>query len=56
MSRFYQICIDFVNQLTTLLRWSNFLSAMGKDHLEFKDIIEEISHHIKPLIESAENQ
>ena len=40
----------FYDALETLLRWKNLLSAMGKDHIEFKEIIEEISVQIKPLI------
>lgn len=38
-----------------VLRWKNFLSAMGKEHIEFKEIIEEIFVQIKPLIAMPEN-
>jgi predicted nucleotidyltransferase component of viral defense system len=37
----------------TELRWNNFLSSMGKERIEFKEIIEEISTHIRPIIELA---
>ena len=46
----------FYDAPETLLRWKNFLSAMGKDHIEFKEIIEEISVQIKPLIAMSGNQ
>jgi hypothetical protein len=45
----------FYDAPKTVLRWNNFLSAMGKDHIEFKEIIEEISVQIKPLIAMSGN-
>lgn len=39
----------------TKLRWNNFLSSMGKERVEFKEIIEEISNQLRPIIEMAEN-
>ena len=45
----------FYNAPETELRWNNFLSSMGKARIEFKEIIEEISTRIRPIIDTAEN-
>jgi hypothetical protein len=45
----------FYDAPETLLRWKIFLSAMGKNHIEFKEIIKEISVQIKPLIAMSGN-
>ncbi len=41
----------FYDSPVTLQRWHNFLSALGKDPIPLKDVIDEISNFIGPFLE-----
>lgn len=40
----------FYDSKETLQRWNNFLSAMGRENIPFKDVIKELSKMIAPYI------
>ncbi len=42
---------EFYDNKETQLRWNNFLSAMGKQHIKFEDVILELSKSINGLLE-----
>lgn len=42
----------FYDTKETQQRWNNFLSAMGKDHFDLKDLIEKIARHTEFLYKS----
>ena len=44
---------SFQNDPQTITRWQNFLSGLGKDPIDLKEVISEISTHIKPLISTG---
>ena len=45
---------SFYEAPETILRWKNFLSAMGRDPIELQEVIHEISLYIKPIIEKSD--
>ncbi|MBF5059161.1 nucleotidyl transferase AbiEii/AbiGii toxin family protein [Candidatus Neptunochlamydia vexilliferae] len=45
----------FYEATDTLKRWDNFLSSIGKNTINFQDVIHEISNHLTPLIKASTN-
>ncbi|MFQ5752541.1 MAG: nucleotidyl transferase AbiEii/AbiGii toxin family protein [bacterium] len=41
---------SFPNNHATIKRWQNFLSGIGKESIDFKEVVSEISANLKPFI------